>query len=337
MRVLVTGAAGFIGYHLTHRLLAAGHEVVAVDVLNHYYDITLKHARLLALGIDAASIQPGRGIRSSSLDGLTFIQVALEDGLATERALERAEFDVICHLAAQAGVRHSLENPRTYIDSNVHGFLTILEMARKRGIRHTVYGSSSSVYGERSDPPFSETDVVDEPVSLYAVTKRTNELMAASHARLFGLALTGLRFFTVYGPYGRPDMAYYDFARRIFRGETINVFNHGEMSRDFTCVRDTVEALSRVIETGPATAHGHRLYNVGRGHPVRLLDFIEAIETACGRVADKRFLPMQPGDVSITWANTRRFEEEYGFRPVVPLEEGVAEFVEWFRRYHGVT
>ena len=336
MRILVTGAAGFIGYHLTRRLVAEGHTVIGVDSLNTYYDIRLKHARLVELGFDIGEITPGRLIASRTSTGLTFAQLSIEDGPQVSRTLADIEFDAIAHLAAQAGVRASLTTPRPYIDSNIHGFQTILELARRPGVRHTVYASSSSVYGERVDPPFRETDPVGNPVSLYAVTKRTNELMAGCHAELFGLRLVGLRFFTVYGPLGRPDMAYFEFARRIFAGEPIAIHNRGDMARDFTCVRDTVEGLRRVVENGPVGEERHAVYNLGRGAPVRLLDFVEALERACGRTADKRLLPMQPGDVTVTWADMTRFTADYGFRPSVDLAEGVAEFVAWFRAYHGL-
>jgi UDP-glucuronate 4-epimerase len=337
MRVLVTGTAGFIGYHLTERLLAEGHTVIGVDAVNTYYDVRLKHARLAALGLDVGAMRPGHRIASQRHPGLTFVQLALEDGPEVARALDGEDFDVIAHLAAQAGVRASLSTPRPYIDSNIHGFQTILELARRPGVRHTVYASSSSVYGERSDPPFRETDAVGNPVSLYAVTKRTNELMASCHADLFGLRLVGLRFFTVYGPLGRPDMAYFDFARRIFAGEPIAIHNRGDMARDFTCVRDTVEGLLRVIAAGPVGADHHAVYNLGRGAPVRLLDFVDALERACGKRAEKHLLPMQPGDVTVTWADMTRFTADYGFTPTVSLEAGVTEFVAWFRAYHGLA
>jgi UDP-glucuronate 4-epimerase len=336
VKILVTGTAGFIGFHLTERLLAQGHTVLGIDAVNTYYDVRLKHARLARLGLDVGEMMPGRRIQSRIHPQLAFIQLALEDGPAVERALADAEFDVIAHLAAQAGVRASLTTPRPYIDSNIHGFQTILELSRRASVRHTVYASSSSVYGERSDPPFRETDPVGNPVSLYAVTKRTNELMASCHADLFGLRLVGLRFFTVYGPLGRPDMAYFDFARRIFAGEPIAIHNRGDMARDFTCVRDTVEGLLRVVESGPVGPDRHAVYNLGRGAPVRLLDFVDALERACGRRAERHLLPMHPGDVTVTWAAMDRFATDYGFTPAVSLEEGVGEFVAWFRAYHGL-
>jgi UDP-glucuronate 4-epimerase len=337
MKILVTGAAGFIGYHLTRRLVGEGHTVICVDSVNTYYDVRIKHARLTDLGFDLGEMAPGRLIKSRSKPTLTFVQLALEDGAEVARALAEVDFDVIAHLAAQAGVRASLTTPRPYIDSNIHGFQTILELARRPSVRHTVYASSSSVYGERADPPFRESDPVGDPVSLYAVTKRTNELMASCHAELFGLRLVGLRFFTVYGPLGRPDMAYYDFARRIFAGEPIAIHNHGDMARDFTCVRDTVEGLLRVVTRGPVGEVRHAVYNLGRGSPVRLLDFVASIERACGKTADKRLLPMQPGDVTVTWADMTRFTADYGFEPSVDLDEGVGEFIAWFRAYHGLT
>lgn len=336
MRVLVTGVAGFIGFHLTRRLLAAGHTVLGADSLNTYYDIRLKQARLAALGLDVGDVAPGRWVKSALHPELSFVQLSLENGTEVGQALADTTFDAICHLAAQAGVRASIDTPRPYVDSNVHGFLTILELARRPSVRFTVYASSSSVYGERANPPFRETDPVDDPVSLYAVTKRTNELMASCYAQLHGLRLVGLRFFTVYGPYGRPDMAYYGFVRRILAGDTIDLFNHGDMARDFTCVHDTVEGLLRVLERGPASEAPHAVYNLGRGAPVRLGDFVSALARACGRPAKVRHLPMQPGDVSVTWADMTRFQTDYGFAPAIDLEAGVAEFVAWYGAHHGV-
>jgi UDP-glucuronate 4-epimerase len=335
MKILVTGAAGFIGYHTAHRLLDRGDEVVGVDNFNDYYDVSLKEARLARLREHAA-------FRMERLD------VGDRDGMAALFARER--FERVVHLAAQAGVRYSLINPHAYTDSNVTGFLNILEGARHHGIEHLVFASTSSVYGANTSQPFSEHQNVDHPVSLYAATKKANELMAHSYAHLFGIRVTGLRFFTVYGPWGRPDMALFRFTRGILAGEPIPVFNNGQMIRDFTYVDDIVEGVVRTLDhpaqpdpawTGdapdPATSYApYRVFNIGNNEPVLLLDCIAMLEDELGKKAQMEFLPIQPGDVVSTRADVSELESAVGFRPRTPLRTGIARFANWYREYYGV-
>ena len=340
MSVLVTGAAGFIGFHLSTRLLERGTAVVGFDNLNPYYDPALKRARLKRLQDTAA--------RTGS--AFTLIEADLEDGEAVRRAFAVHCPEKVVNLAAQAGVRYSIENPSAYIQANLVGFGHILEGCRHHDVQHLVYASSSSVYGGNTRLPFSEHQGVDHPVSLYAASKKANELMAHTYSHLYGLPATGLRFFTVYGPWGRPDMALFLFTRAMLAGEPIQVFNNGQMVRDFTYIDDIVEGLLRVLdrpaEPDPAfdTAHPdpacswapHRVFNIGNSNPTPLLDYIEAIESALGITAEKQFLPMQPGDVPATAADTTALEAWTGFKPNTPVREGVARFVAWYRDYHGV-
>jgi UDP-glucuronate 4-epimerase len=327
--ILVTGAAGFIGFHLAQRLLAAGATVHGIDNLNSYYDVGLKRARLLRLNTNAR-------FAFSALDITDY------DGLRTLFAGFRPH--CVVHLAAQAGVRYSLEVPRAYVSANVDGFLGVLEACRAHAVGHLLYASSSSVYGANSKVPFHEDDPVLAPVSLYGATKRANELMAEAYARLFAIPATGVRFFTVYGPWGRPDMAYYAFTRAILEGRPIDVFNQGRMQRDFTYIDDVTEALVRLIVMPPGAAGGgearaktqHALYNLGNHTPVELERFIAAIEAALGRKADRRFLPMQQGDVAATWADVERLRQATGFAPATSIEDGIARFVAWYRSYHGI-
>ncbi len=343
MKILVTGSAGFIGFHTVQRLLEEGHDVVGLDNLNDYYDPELKHARLAESGIDRDRIRFGEAL-SAREGSYRFYLLSLEDREAMKRLFETERFDRVCHLAAQAGVRYSLENPYAYVDSNLAGFITILEGCRHTGVEHLVYASSSSVYGMNPGMPFSTSDRVDHPVSLYAATKKANELMAHTYSHLYGLPATGLRFFTVYGPWGRPDMAYYLFTRKILAGEPIDVFNNGEMKRDFTCIDDIVEGVLRVIRHAPKkhdpseenpSGAPHRVYNIGNDRPESLMDFIRSIEKALGREAKKNLLPMQPGDVPATWADVHDLERDVGYRPSTPLDEGIERFVRWYRSYHG--
>jgi len=324
-RVVVTGAAGFIGFHLAQRLLAEGASVHGIDALNAYYDVSLKRARLARIGDHAR-------FAFSALDVTDY------DGLKALWADVRPH--CVVHLAAQAGVRHSLAAPRTYVSANLDGFLGVLEACRAHPVRHLVYASSSAVYGANSKVPFHEDDPVLAPVSLYGATKRANELMAEAYARLFAIPCSGVRFFTVYGPWGRPDMAYYAFTRAILEGRPIDVFNHGRLQRDFTYIDDVTEALVRLIDLPPSAAGAtaaarHSIYNLGNHTPVELERFIAAIETALGRKADKRYLPMQPGDVAATWADVQRLMRATGFTPHTSIEDGIARFVAWYRAYHG--
>jgi len=335
MKVLVTGAAGFIGFHLARRLLGRGDTVVGLDNLNDYYDPALKQARL-------EQIEGSAGFR--------FVKMDLAERESMARLFEQEGFERVVHLAAQAGVRYSLLNPHAYVDSNLVAFVNILEGCRHGRVEHLVFASSSSVYGLNTSMPFSVHDNVDHPVSLYAATKKANELMAHTYAHLYGLPTSGLRFFTVYGPWGRPDMALFLFTRAILEGRPIDVFNNGRMRRDFTYVDDIIEGVIRVLDrpaapspewTGDAPDPGtspapYRIYNIGNNQPVELMRFIEVIEEALGLEARKNLVPIQPGDVEATWADVDSLTEDTGFKPATPLEEGVARFVSWYRQYYGV-
>jgi UDP-glucuronate 4-epimerase len=335
MKILVTGCAGFIGMHAATRLLKSGHEVVGVDNVNDYYDVALKENRLKAL---------------AELPGFEFQRFDLADMAALQAVFAKHRFDRVLHLAAQAGVRYSLVNPHAYVSANLAAFINLLECARAQKTAHFVYASSSSVYGANAKQPFATHDAIDHPVSLYAVTKRSNELMAHSYSHLFAIPTTGLRFFTVYGPWGRPDMSMALFTDAIVAGRPINVFNHGKMRRDFTYVDDIIEGVVRVLDhipqpspvgpdsyTDPArSAAPYRVFNIGNNSPVPLMDMIGMIETAVGKKALFNFMPMQPGDVSETSADTDDLEKAVGFRPATPLDEGVRRYVAWHRAYHGV-
>ena len=335
MKILVTGAAGFIGFHVVKRLLERGDEVVGLDNINDYYDVNLKYARLAETGITREGIEPGKLARSGRYPLYRFVRMNLEDRERLPELFAREKFDRVINLAAQAGVRYSLENPFAYVDSNLVGFVNVLECCRHHGIQHLVYASSSSVYGSNDKVPFSEEDRVDDPVSLYAATKKANELMASCYSKLYGIPATGLRFFTVYGPWGRPDMAPMLFAKAIVNGEPIKVFNRGDLSRDFTYIDDIVEGVLQVLDKVPGGDgdRRHEVYNIGCSSPVRLMDFIECLENALGKRAEKIYLPMQPGDVYRTYADTSKLEREVGYKPSVALEEGVGEFVRWWRGY----
>ncbi len=340
MNVLVTGAAGFVGFHLTRRLLEAGHTVMGIDNLNSYYTISLKNARLVELGIDVNKIDYGQSVRSAVYQQFGFIKLNLEDREQLPRIFERGQFDVVVNLAAQAGMRHSIEEPFSYIDSNIVGFTNILECCRHNQIKHLVYASSSSVYGSNTKVPFAETDRTDNPVNLYAATKRANELMASCYSALYNIPSTGLRFFTVYGPWGRADMAPMLFARAISSGEPIRVFNGGDLLRDFTYIDDIIDSLMLVLTKLPepqADGRRHKVYNVGCSSPVRLSDFIALLEDALGRKAEKEMLPMQPGDLYQTFADSSAFERDFGFRPKTSVAEGVKRFAEWFKWYNSQT
>lgn len=332
-KILVTGAAGFIGYHLVKRLCAQGHDVYGLDNLNDYYDPTLKYARLHDL---------------SSLKNFSFEQINLALDGTVDNYFSRIKPDVVVNLAAQAGVRYSIENPHAYMNSNMTGFFNVLEACRKYETGHLIFASSSSVYGANTLVPFAEAHNVDHPVSFYAATKKSNELMAHSYAHIYGLPCTGLRLFTVYGPWGRPDMAYYSFADKIMRGEPIAVFNYGDMSRDFTYIDDVVESVARLTEKpaqpnldwsgdapDPATSRApYRLYNIGNNNPEKLMDFIDILQQALGRKANIEMMPMQQGDVQATYAKTDLLAADAGFAPSTSLEDGIGEFVQWYLRYH---
>jgi UDP-glucuronate 4-epimerase len=333
-KVLITGAAGFIGFFLSKRLLDEGIEVVGIDNLNDYYDPGLKKSRL-------ALLEP--------CGQFSFIELDMANREGMEALFRQHRFDVVVNLAAQAGVRYSLENPHSYVDSNVVGFLNILEGCRHSSVKHLVFASSSSVYGGNTKTPFSVHDNVDHPVSLYAATKKSNELMAHSYSHLYGLPATGLRFFTVYGPWGRPDMAYFLFTKAILAGKPINVFNHGKMKRDFTYIDDIVEGVIRVMKNqpqanpdwdrfkaDPATSYcPFRVYNIGNNQQETLMHFIEVLEECLGKKAEKNFLPMQNGDVPVTYANVDDLTRDVGFKPSTTIEDGLKKFVEWYRGYYG--
>jgi len=333
MKILVTGAAGFIGMHTTIRLLERGDEVIGIDSLNDYYEVSLKQARLARLNL---------------YPNFSFIKLEIENTTDIGNLFSQESFDRVIHLAAQAGVRYSLSNPHAYIQSNLIGFTNILEGCRYNRVRHLVYASSSSVYGGNAKLPFSEHDNVDHPVSLYAATKKSNELMAHTYSHLFGIPTTGLRFFTVYGPWGRPDMALFLFTRAILEGKAIDIFNHGNMMRDFTYIDDIVEGVIRLMDK-PAVANAdfnpiqpdpsssnapYRIFNIGNNQPVRLMDYVEAIEMALGKTAKKNFLPMQPGDVPATYADTHELDVWVGFKPKTHVQDGVGKFVNWYLDYY---
>lgn len=350
MKILVTGAAGFIGSYVSLRLLEQGNEVIGLDNINDYYDTNLKYGRLAVLGIDKENINWYKFTPSQKFPSFNFIRMNLEDTQAMQMLFANGNFDCVCNLAAQAGVRYSIQNPHAYIESNIDGFLNILEGCRQNKVKHLVYASSSSVYGLNGKVPFSEDDSIAHPVSLYAASKKSDELMAHAYSHLYGIPSTGLRFFTVYGPWGRPDMSPFLFTDAILNHRPIKVFNNGDMLRDFTFIDDIVEGVLKVIshipepdkdwnpkQPSPASSSApYKIYNIGNSHPVKLMDFIEAIEEAIGREAEKIYLPMQPGDVYQTYADTSRLEKELGFKPDKNLKEGVRETVEWYRNFYNI-
>lgn len=322
MKILVTGAAGFVGFHSSLRLLGAGHEIVGIDNLNDYYDISLKQARLAILEAEP---------------GFSFFKLDLADREGMRALFSEQGFDVVLHLGAQAGVRYSLENPFAYIDSNLTGTLTVLEGCRHYGTRHLIYASSSSVYGSNTKQPFSIEDRVDSPVSLYAATKKSDELICHAYAHLYRFPITGLRFFTVYGPWGRPDMAYFKFANSIMSGRPIDVFNHGDMKRDFTYIDDIVDGIEAIVAREPLALNEpvpHKIYNLGHNHPEQLLDMINVLELHLGRKAEKNMVPMQPGDVYATYADISDTQRDYGFAPRVGLDAGLERFANWYRDFY---
>jgi UDP-glucuronate 4-epimerase len=349
MRILITGTAGFIGSALAQKLIARGDEVVGLDSINDYYDINVKYGRLQRAGIiesleDGKNIEYNRVLTSSKNPNLKFIKLNLEDKENIMKLFSEEEFDAVCNLAAQAGVRYSLVNPDAYIQSNIVGFMNILEACRHNGVNNLSYASSSSVYGLNEKLPFSTEDSVDHPISLYAASKKSNELMAHTYSHLYGISTTGLRFFTVYGPWGRPDMALFLFVKAGLEGNSINVFNNGEMLRDFTYIDDIVEGVIRVIDNPPerddswsdrdgkisSSSAPYKIYNIGNNNPVKLMDFIEAIEKKLGKKIKKNMMPIQAGDVPATYADVTDLIEDLDYKPETPIQEGVDKFIDWY-------
>ena len=344
MKILVTGTAGFIGFHLAKTLLERGDEVVGIDNINDYYDVNLKYARLSELGIDISDTINQSSIYSKH----TFIKMDLSDRERINKLFDTEQFDAVCHLAAQAGVRYSLENPHAYIESNVVGFMNILESCRVYGVKNLSYASSSSIYGLNKAQPFKTSDHTDHPISIYAATKKSNEMMAHSYAHLYGIQTTGLRFFTVYGPWGRPDMAPMLFANAILNNRPINIFNHGKMSRDFTYIDDIIDGIIKVIDN-PAKADKnfdaqkpdpsissapYKIYNIGHNAPLSLMTFVETLERILGKDAEKNFMDIQDGDVVSTYADVSGLIKDFGYRPDTPLEEGISAFIHWYRDFY---
>jgi len=332
MKILVTGAAGFIGFHTCLKLVNQGHEVYGIDNINDYYDPKLKFDRLNELGFKKVETKLFKNeVKSSKFNSLRFSRIDLVDHESIDNVFKQEQFEVVCNLAAQAGVRYSIENPKAYIDSNISGFLNILEGCRNHKVKHLVYASSSSVYGENKKVPFETTDNVDHPISLYAATKKSNELMSHTYGHLYGFKTTGLRFFTVYGPWGRPDMAYYLFAEAISNNKPIKVFNNGEMERDFTYIDDIVNGMTKIIEKNIDLREHYKIYNIGNNKTESLQDFITTIEEAIGKKAIKEMFPMQQGDVPRTFADVNQLIKDYEYSPSTDIETGIGSFVSWFK------
>ena len=336
--ILVTGAAGFIGFHLCERLVKQGHRVVGLDNINDYYAINLKYDRLKELGISRTAAERFDAMVSSDTYGklFQFIRLNLEDRNALPKVFEAHQFDSVCNLAAQAGVRYSIENPEAYIDSNITGFLNVLECCRHHSISRLVYASSSSVYGNSDAVPFEENAIVDHPISLYAATKKSNELMAHSYSHLYNIETIGLRFFTVYGPWGRPDMALFLFTDAILNDQPIKVFNNGNLSRDFTYIDDIIKGVENTLLKASKEEELYKLYNIGNSQPIQLLSFIEAIEKSTGRTTERIMMPMQAGDVNQTWANVERLKTDYDYQSSTSIETGVEAFVDWYKLYYNI-
>ncbi|MCK4662725.1 MAG: NAD-dependent epimerase [Bacteroidales bacterium] len=348
MKILVTGAAGFIGFHLTKQLLKRGDIVIGLDNINNYYDVNLKFARLEQTGIDKKKIDYNKFTQSNTYKNYKFIKLNLEDSQNINQLFSKEKFDTVCNLAAQAGVRYSITNPKAYIDSNITGFLNILEASRYNYVKHLVYASSSSVYGLNESFPFSTKDNVDHPISLYAASKKSNELMAHTYSHLYKLPTTGLRFFTVYGPWGRPDMALFLFTKAILENKPIDVYNFGNMQRDFTYVDDIVDGIIRVIDNIPqkndewsgkspdpsSSKASYKIYNIGNNNPVKLMDFIEAIENAIGKKTEKKLLPLQAGDVPATYADVSGLVNDFNYKPNTSIKTGIKNFIVWYKKYY---
>jgi len=349
-KILITGTAGFIGFFLCKKYLQTNYEIVGLDSINDYYDVNLKYSRLEETGILCNSIEYGKLVQSTKYKNYKFLQLNLEDKNSIFKLFENEKFDIVCNLAAQAGVRHSLTHPHTYINSNITGFLNILEACRNYEIKNLVYASSSSVYGLNSNLPFSTSDNVSHPLSLYAVSKRTNELMAHSYSHLYQIPTTGLRFFTVYGPYGRPDMAVFLFAKAIYENQPIKIFNNGDMLRDFTYIDDIITGISKVIASpakpnqnwisqSPAASSSsapYKIYNIGNNNPIKLMDFIEEIELKIGKKAIKEFLPMQPGDVLATYADVEELVQDFDYKPNTSIKTGINNFIDWYKMFYKI-
>lgn len=346
-KILITGAIGFIGYHLTERLLSEGYEVIGIDNINSYYDVRLKYAKLPILGIDEENLWPNVLYQSSKHKAFKFAKIDITDRFQIEELFRKEKFDIIVNLAAQAGVQYSIQNPHTYIENNITGFINLIDAARTNNIKHFIYASSSSVYGDREDVPFKETDNVDYPISLYAASKKTNELIAHTYSHLYKLKTTGLRFFTVYGPWGRPDMAPYKFTKAIINGEIIEVYNFGNMFRDFTYVDDVVLGLSKVIDSLPErskegeiqgdskVSKSYRIYNLGNSNPINLIKFIATIEEKLGKKAKMNLLPQKPGDVFQTFSDVTKLQDDFKYKPNTSVKDGIARFVDWYLDYSG--
>lgn len=338
MKILVTGAAGFIGFFTSKVLAEKGHDVIGLDNINDYYDVNLKYSRLQELGINRPNAEQFNKLSKSDKYSFSFVRMNLEDRENLPELFQKEGFDIVCNLAAQAGVRYSLENPETYVDSNLVGFLNILECCRHNNIKHLVYASSSSVYGLNKKIPFSTDDNVDYPISLYAATKKSNELMAHTYSHLFNFSTTGLRFFTVYGPWGRPDMAMFLFTDAIINDRPIKVFNYGKMERDFTYVDDIVEGVVRICESKLENREKnndlYKVYNIGNNNSVKLLDFIKEIELNLVKTAEKNMLPIQPGDVEKTWADVDALINDFDYSPNTSIQIGVKAFIDWFKSYY---
>lgn len=333
MKILVTGAAGFIGFYLVKALAEQGHEVVGLDNLNEYYDVCLKYSRLSETGIDALTASDGKLVGSSRYSSYRFIRMDLTDRQAVNELFERESFDIVCNLAAQAGVRYSIENPAAYIDSNLVGFFNVLESCRHYRPQHLVYASSSSVYGMNEKVPYAETDQVDKPVSLYAATKKSNELMCHAYSKLYSLPTTGIRFFTVYGPWGRPDMAPMKFMHAILKGTPIQVYNKGNLFRDFTYIDDIIAGVMQILFAPSKAEIPYNIYNIGNSSPIALMDFIRTIEQVTGRQAIKELVGMQPGDVFTTYADISRLEHDFGYKPKTDVHTGITKLYEWYKDF----
>lgn len=337
-KILVTGAAGFIGYSLVKQLIAMGdYSIVGLDNINDYYDVNLKYGRLQQLGIDRLAVADGERITSTVSSNFRFVKLDLQARNELNELMETEQFDIVCNLAAQAGVRYSIDHPFAYVESNLVGYMNLLEAARHCHVKHFVYASSSSVYGLSNSVPYSESQQVDNPISLYAATKKSNELMAHSYSKLYKLPTTGIRFFTVYGPWGRPDMAPFLFMDALVKDKTIKVFNHGNLERDFTYIDDIIHGLVSVISTQPSTHEiPYELYNLGNSSPVKLMDFIGTMEQVTGRIASKEYCDMQPGDVYQTYADMTKFETRYGYKPAVNIQQGLSEMYKWYQSFYAV-